>query len=313
MVCWVTWCIPGLACGGGQEDADVERQVFHDSAAGLILYVNAHQASMLGDEGGDERGRGEDGVGKRRRVDVEDEPGANLAGQGRRLGLPVALSISRPACAPGTETPVTNTTALTRGGGEKEKGHVQRLWEWTLTTDRTMSGSSCLVRALQHISDSSAANDSTTASSEHDVDGSTRCPGLRGGDDAGGVGGVGMDEMARIELNLREVLRHMWQQLVSKNKDMDIWVDSKACWASSCSGCWTTVSCSTPRCAHNAGYALLAAYLLPFRLPCLLALPLSPARRRQCTRRAAYTKRLKGIYIFQGRAGAAGEAESRSG
>ena len=30
-----------------------------------------------------------------------------------------------------------------------------------------------------------------------------------------------MDEMARIELNLREVLRHMWQQLVSKNKDMD--------------------------------------------------------------------------------------------
>ena len=208
-------------CGGGQEDADVERQVFHDSAAGLILYVNAHQASMLGDEGGDERGRGEDGVGKRRRVDVEDEPGANLAGQGRRLGLPVALSISRPACAPGTETPVTNTTALTRGGGKKEKGHVQRLWEWTLTPDRTMSGSSCLVRALQHISDSSAANDSTTASSEHDVDRSTQCPGLRGGDDGGGVGGVKMDEMARIELNLREVLRHMWQQLVSKNKDMD--------------------------------------------------------------------------------------------
>ena len=220
-MCWVTWCIPGWACGGGQEDADVERQVFHDSAAGLILYVNAHQASMLGDEGGDERGRGEDGVGKRRRVDVEDEPGANLAGQGRRLGLPVALSISRPACAPGTETPVTNTTALTRGGGEKEKGHVQRLWEWTLTPDRTMSGSSCLVRALQHISDSSAANDSTTASSEHDVDRSTQCPGLRGGDDGGGVGGVKMDEMARIELNLREVLRHMWQQLVSKNKDMD--------------------------------------------------------------------------------------------
>ena len=61
-MCWVTWCIPGWACGGGQEDADVERQVFHDSAAGLILYVNAHQASMLGDEGGDERGRGEDGA-----------------------------------------------------------------------------------------------------------------------------------------------------------------------------------------------------------------------------------------------------------